>query len=165
MRKRLMVVILVSVAAVPALAVAGPFPSDPEYGGKLEGKKNRYIGFDVKRSGDDRKIKQVFVINMAFDCEGSENDGPESGELEKAVGVKANGKFDKTVKYFFETMRGDEPRGLKYRLAGELDGKKAEGTLRIKTLGNGEGCDSGTQDFVAKKPAPPVPEPNFPIRD
>ena len=158
MLKKLIAATCFCAIAIPAVAIGGP-PPDPEYGGKLDGKKSRYIGFDVKGKGGDRRITNGFLTNIYLDCPGSGNDGTQSGGLEKPVDVKANGIFDETKKYDFDPVppprRGDDPTGIKYRLRGDLDGDRAEGTVRVQLLGND--CDSGTVDFVAKKPAPPVP--------
>lgn len=162
MRKGLTTAICIGAVALPAVAMGGP-PPDPEYGGKLDGKKNHYLGFDVVGSGNDRKIKNGFVVNMKFKCNNPMDNDKESGTLEKTVPVKANGSFDKTIEYDFEPPM--PPRGaasgLRYRLKGDLDGNKATGSLEIELLGSG-GCESGKQNFEVKKPAPPVP--NQPLR-
>ena len=51
---------------------------------------------------------------------------------------------------------------IHYRLAGDLDGNKATGFIRIELLRNGPNndCDSGKQDFKVKKPAPKPPLPD-----
>jgi len=154
--------ICICAVAIPAVAVAGPEGPDPEYGGRLEDKKNHYFGFDVKGSGAERKIKNGFVINMPFDCEDDMGDGKQTGELRKAVDVKANGSFDETIKYdLVKTVPRGGPEKLRYRLAGDLDGDKASGFLRIELLGGPNPCDSGKQDFKAKRPAPTPPPGDF----
>jgi hypothetical protein len=161
MRKGLTAAICIGAIAIPAVALGGPMAPDPEYGGKLEDKKNHYLGFDVKGSGDDRRIKNAFVVNMPFDCQGGMNDGPQSGELDKAVKVRRNGAFDDTIKYQPRpTLPRGGPEKIRYRLAGELNGDKATGFIRIELLGGPNPCDSGKQDFKVKKPAPTPPDPS-----
>ena len=48
---------------------------------------------------------------------------------------------------------------IRYRLAGELDGNKATGFIRIELLNDGPNndCDSGKQNFKVKSPAPKLP--------
>jgi hypothetical protein len=165
MRKGLTAAICIGAVALPAAAVGGPMAPDPEYGGKLEDKRNRYVGFDVTGSGGDRKIKNTFVVNMRFDCQGEMNDGPQSGELSRAVKVKPNGSFDDTITYEPRPVpiRGG-PEKIRYRLAGDLQGGRANGFIRIELLGGPTPCDSGKQDFKVKKPAPPPPDPSEPRR-
>lgn len=160
MLKKLTVTVCACAMAIPAIALGGPMEV-PEYGGKLDDKKNHYLGFDVKGSGNDRKIKNVLVVNMTFDCQGGMNDGPQTGRLDKSIDVKANGSFDETITYKPTVMppRGDGPEKIRYRLAGELDGDKAAGIARIELLGGPIDCDSGKQDFKAKKPSPEPPDP------
>lgn len=158
MRKGFMTgAICICAIAMPAVAVAGLEGPDPEYGGRLEDKRNHYLGFDVLGTGDDRRIKNAFVVNMSFDCEAGKD--KQSGVLRRAVEVKRNGSFDETIKYDFPEMaaRGG-PKGLRYRLAGDLEGDKATGIIRIELLGGSNPCDSGKQEFRVKRPAPPPPE-------
>jgi hypothetical protein len=164
-RKGLTVAISIGATALPAVALGGP-PATPEYGGELEKKDNHYLGFDVKGSGGDRKITNKFAVNVPFKCEDSDDNGTQSGDLERSVPVKANGSFDETHKY---TLRPTVPRRggggekLRYRLAGDLDGDKATGFVRIELLSNGPNndCDSGKQHFKVKSPAPPPPPPDM----
>ena len=161
MRKGLMAgAVCICAIAVPAVAVAGLEGPDPEYGGKLDDKKNHYLGFDVVGTVDDRKIKNAFVVNMAFDCESGRD--KQSGELRRAVEVKNNGSFDDTVKFDLSKMgpRGG-PEKIRYRLAGDLEGDKASGFIRIELLGGPDPCDSGKQDFKVKRPAPEPPLGDF----
>jgi hypothetical protein len=156
-RKGLITAICISAVAIPAVALGGP-PPDPEYGGKIEGNKNHYLGFDVKGSGGDRKIKNGFITNIRFKCNNPDNNDTQGGTLEKPIPVKADGSFDKTVNYDFGPPmppRGGA-EGIRYRMKGELKGDKASGFIDIELLKSG-GCHTGKQDFEVKKPAPPVP--------
>ncbi len=45
MRGALTAGICIGAIALPAVALGGP--PDPEYGGKIDGKKGHYIGFDI----------------------------------------------------------------------------------------------------------------------
>lgn len=153
MLKRLIVTACACTIAIPAVAIGGP-PPDPEYGGKIENKENRYLGFDVKGSGNDKKISNGFIINLPFKCNDPMNNEKESGTLEKPIKVKSDGSFDDTKQYDFDSRGGAS--GIRYRLKGELDGNKATGFLDVELLGTG-GCKSGKQDFKVKKPSPPVP--------
>ena len=100
MRKGLTTASASARSRIPAVALGGP-PPDPEYGGKIDGKKNHYLGFDVKGSGNDRKIKNGFVTKIKFKCNNPDDNGSDGGTLEKPVPVKADGSFDKTVQYDF----------------------------------------------------------------
>ena len=73
--------------------------------------------------------------------------------------MKRNGSFDDTIKYDLTKMvpRGG-PEKLRYRLAGDLEGDKASGFIRIELLGGPNPCDSGKQDFKVRRPAPEPPE-------
>ena len=158
MKRALSVAVCIGAIALPAVALAGLTP-DPEYGGRIDGKKNHYLGFDVKGSGNDRKIKNGFVRNIKLKCNNPDDNGTEGGTLEKAVPVKPDGSFDKTVQYDFDPPmppRGGGATGIRYRLKGELKGDKASGFIEVELFGTG-GCHSGKQDFEVKKPAPPVP--------
>jgi len=164
MRKGLMAAISIGAIALPAVALGG-FEQTPEYGGELEKKEDHYLGFDVKGSGGDRKIKNAFGVNVPFKCEDSSDNGTQSGDLEKSVPVKANGSFDEKVKF---TPTPSMPRRggadeIRYRLAGDLEGDKATGFIRIELLRSGPNndCDSGKQDFKVKKPAPKPPLPDL----
>lgn len=142
---------------ISGTAAAG-LEDKPEYGGKIDDKKSRYIGFDVTGSGDERRIKNIFVANVRFkDCDDPMNNGEQSGSLEGSANVKPNGNFSKTADYDFSETRGGDGNatGLKYKLEGRLEGKKADGTLRIQVKGNG--CDSGKVEWKAKKPSPDPP--------
>jgi hypothetical protein len=156
-RKGLITAICISAVAIPAVALGGP-PPDPEYGGKIEGNKNHYLGFDVKGSGGDRKIKNGFITNIRFKCNNPDNNDTQGGTLDKPIPVQADGSFDKTVHYDFGAPmppRGGA-EGIRYRMKGELKGDKASGFIDIELLKSG-GCHTGKQDFEVKKPAPPVP--------
>jgi hypothetical protein len=159
-----MAAISIGAIALPAAALGGA-PPTPEYGGKLEKKENHYLGFDVKSSGGDRKIKNAFAVNVPFKCEDRSDNGTQSGDLNRAVPVKANGSFDETHKYNLE--RSAPRRGgagkIRYWLAGDLEGNKATGFVRIELLraGPNNDCDSGKQKFKVKSPAPEPPLPDL----
>ena len=156
MRSGLTAAACIGAIALPAVALGGP-PDDPEYGGKVDDKKNHYLGFDVKGSGNNRKIENTFIVNVPFHgCGDAMNNGKQSGFLNKAVNVKNDGSFDETNQFPVLRARGGEPSDVRYRLKGELDGNKASGFIDVDLLGTG-GCTSGKQDFKVKKPSPPIP--------
>ena len=161
MRKGLAGAICIGVIALPGVAFGGA-PPDPEYGGELEKKADHYLGFDVKGSGGDRKIKKTFAVNVPFKCDDPDDNGTESGTLDKSVAVKGNGSFDETNTFvpMPSARKGGGLKKIRYRLAGDLDGDKATGFVRIELFANGPNndCDSGKQHFKVKRPAPPVPD-------
>ena len=153
MRRGLTAAACIGAIALPAVALGGP--PDPEYGGKIDGKKSRYIGFDIGGGGNNRILKNMFIVNVPFsDCDDPADDGKTGGGYEGKFQIDANGKFEDTKTDDF-TRRHGGATGLKYTLKGKLDGNRAEGTLKTKVLGTN--CKSGTVEWVAKKPAPPIP--------
>jgi hypothetical protein len=152
--RRLIVMALAVGASTVALASAHGLT--PEYGGTIEGKSDRYLGFDRTRIDGKDFLTRIFEVNMKFHhCDDPMDDGEESGGLDGKVKVKPDGSFDETKSYNFEPAHKNEATGLTYRLAGQLDGRTAEGIIQIDLKGNG--CKSGKQSFEVKKPAPPVP--------
>jgi len=140
--------------ALPAIALGGP-PPDPEYGGKIDGKPSRYIGFDIKGSGGSKRLVNMFVRNVPFDrCDDPADDGKDGGSFEGKFPIDGNGKFDDTKTDQFDA-RG-VATGITYTLKGSLDGSRAQGTLKMKLLGTN--CRSGEVDWKARKPSPPVPQ-------
>jgi hypothetical protein len=155
MKRTLKAAICIGALALPAVALGGP-PPDPEYGGKIDGKKSRYIGFDIKGSGNNRTLKNMFIVNVPFhDCDDPADDGKQGGGFEGAFDIDGNGRFGGTETDMFRRHRGT-PTGLKYTLKGKVDGNRAEGSLETKVLGTN--CKSGKVEWEAKKPAPPVPQ-------
>jgi hypothetical protein len=158
-KKRIYAGALAACLAVPAVAFGGGVVSDPDYGGKVEGDPNTYFGFDVVKRNGVKRIKRMFVVNIPFGCPDAEQDGRQTGDLEGAIKVRADGRFAKTRSYNFGDMRGNAT-GIKYTVRGRLRGDRARGTFNIRLRGSG--CYSGTLRFRAKKPAPEAPKP-FPI--
>jgi hypothetical protein len=154
MRSRLAIAICIGAIGIPAVAFGGP-PLDPEYGGKIDKKQNRYIGFDIKGRGDDRKLQNMFIRNVPFhDCDDPADDGKDGGSFEGKFPIRQGGKFGGTKTDLFNA-RGIAS-GITYTLKGTLDGNRADGTLKMKLLGTN--CRSGEVDWKARKPAPPVPQ-------
>jgi len=146
----------VAAIALPSMAVGlGDDPFDPEYGGKIDDKKNRYIGFKIAGKGNDRVLKKMFIVNVPFTCEDPADSGRDGGFFQGKFEVDRNGRFSGTRKEDFRRRHGG-PSGLEYTLKGKLEGKTAEGTLDTTVLGSN--CESGKVEWVAKKPPPPVPQ-------
>ena len=96
MRKSLLAGICVGAVVLPAVALGGP-PPNPEYGGKIDKKPNRYIGFDISGQGNNRKLQEMFIVNVPFSgCDDPGDDGRESGSFDKKFAVDENGKFGDT---------------------------------------------------------------------
>ena len=161
MKLRVAVIAVVSAfAMVPAYATGGGVgPKNPDFGGKLDGKKNRYFGFDVVRNNGKRRVFPNIVRNAPFDCPGTADDGTESGFLEKSFRVRPDKTFGGTRRYDFGKARGVDATGLKYTLEGEFtSGRRAKGTLQITTfLEAGGSCRTPVMNWRARKPAPDPP--------
>ncbi len=139
--------------AFPALAVGGP--DGPEYGGKIDDRKGRYIGFDIAGTGGNKQLRHMFIVGVPFDrCDDPADDGKQGGDFKGVFDIARNGRFGGTETDMFR--RRGTPEGIKYTLDGKLDGREAKGTLKMKIIGTN--CRSGLVEWKAKKPAPPVPQ-------
>ena len=56
MRRGLAAAACIGAVALPAVALGGP-PDDPEYGGKVDDRRGRYIGFDIKGGARTRRSR------------------------------------------------------------------------------------------------------------
>ncbi len=95
----------------------------------------------------------MFIVNVPFHgCDDPADDGKTGGAFDGKFPIGQDGKFAGTKT---DQFRRRGPTGLTYTLRGELDGNRAEGTLKMKLLGTN--CKSGKVQWVAKRPSPPVP--------
>ena len=140
------------IAAIAALSVPTTAPAGgdlPEYGGRVEGDPYHYIGFDVLGSGDNRRIKNVFLVGIPFACEGEVQMDREYGPVPDArVPVRADGTFDKIV-------HGTKNKSFRFKLAGRIRGNRARGVYNL-SFGDPR-CYTATFRWRARKPSAPIP--------
>jgi hypothetical protein len=118
--------VLVAILAAHTALAGLSFRDNPEYGGKLDEKNDRYFGFNVRGSGDDRELTKMFLVNIPFHgCDDRERNGEQLGKLRGPVPVAKNGAFDKTRSYDNPVTRRGAATGLTYRVEGKLDGDSA----------------------------------------
>ena len=149
-----------ALAIVPAAAIAGK--EAPDFGGKINKKPNRYIGFNVERNSNGKRVvNNAFLQNVPIDCPGTKDDGNESGRIDGNFRVRPDKTFGGTRSYPFTrpARRGGDPTGIKFTFKGEFtSGKRANGTVELTLFRDtGGDCHMKELPWRARKPAPAPP--------
>jgi hypothetical protein len=146
---------LVALAALAAgvMAVA----VDTEYDGHIkgEGSLDSFFGFNVKKSNGERKVKDVLVDGVDFEC-----DGGSPGEtglifVDDSFAVDKHGEFG--GRSHATIPPAIDPRA---KVTGKLKSHdKATGTIRLHGTLDPDGqpgvkCDTGTVEWKAEKEEP-----------
>jgi hypothetical protein len=67
MKRFVLILSLCGLLAVPAIALARPFPPDSHYQGRMEGDPNTYFGFGTSGPKRDRKVRHLAVA-LPMNC-------------------------------------------------------------------------------------------------
>jgi hypothetical protein len=128
---------------------------DTEYQGHAKGDAGgSFVGFDVKQSHGEKKVKNFQVQGLDFECDGGSPGQVGPTSVDDAFPVNDNGEFGgrshATIFPVFDPMA---------KVTGKLKpGGKAVGTIRMHGKLDPEGqpgikCDTGTLGWKAEKGA------------
>lgn len=174
--------VLVAGACLAAPASAGiALPAFPEneFEGLAERDPYTYVGFDVAKKRDEKKVAKV-TAHLAYACDSGET-GRALDRVNGKLSIDEDGEFAGTLRGTTDpttmrsTLRGGNPRNVKYRLKGKLKSKKkAKGTIDaqlrftpgppVSVRGEAEPvrCYTGALDWKAKRGAEVEPPPSTP---
>ena len=116
--------------ATALLVTATAFAIDRDFAGHVDGHPNEDFTFTVvRKSGDDKKVKDVVIERIAVECDG----GPQRitpPPLAGSASIDSSGKF--------KLVSGNS------KFEGHVNGSQATGHLRVNGSfsGSSQNCDS-----------------------
>jgi hypothetical protein len=159
----------ISVAVIAALGIAlpasagftGTGPLDNDFEGRVEGDRSTYFGFNVKGTGNNRKVARV-KAHLRYTCTDGDF-GDASARVKGKLAVEDD-RFAGTLRRRadFGATRGDNPGAIKYRIRGKFTSRrKAKGTVdaeirfRAPEMRGGPivRCYTGEVDWKARRGA------------
>lgn len=131
---------------------------NPDYGGHIESDPAAYFGFEVNKTGGERKFQQGFFYGENISCTIQSYDGRLGiRTVNRSLRIDGKGRFSGTGEGQVPQNRGGSPRTYKVKIKGRIKGRKASGSLKLTQKGAGNHCYTGVLTWKARRPAAPPP--------